>query len=130
MKSISILFTLLIAGCASMLTVDYQPYEAKTNLFQGEGGTKVTVDDIDLWANGTPSSKFSILGIATIEIGAGSPDESATRSAVAAKVKQMGGNGAIQINNNSAFSGVVRASPSVILTSGPRQMKFAVVKYA
>jgi hypothetical protein len=129
MRSISVIFTLVIAGCASLATVDFQPYEGKTNVFQGEGGTKVTVEDIDLWADGTPPSKFSILGTATIEIGAGTPDETAIRSAVAGKVKQMGGSAAIRINNNSAFLGVVRSSPSVILTAGPRQMKFAVVKY-
>ena len=130
MRSIIVILTLLVAGCASLAGVDYRPYEGKTNVYQGEGGTKVTVDDVDLWANGTPPSKFSILGVATIVIGAGSPSEEAVRSAVAGKVKQMGGNGAIQISNNTAFSGVVRSSPSVVLSNEPRQMKFAVVKYA
>jgi hypothetical protein len=49
---------------------------------------------------------------------------------IAGKVKEMGGNGAIQINNNPSFSGVVRSSPSILLTNEPRQLKFAVVKYA
>ena len=130
MRSISFIFALLLAGCASVATVDFQPYEGKANVYQGEGGTKVTVDDVDLWASGTPPNKFSILGVATIPVGAGSPSEDAVRSAVAGKVKQMGGNAAIQINNNTSFSGVVRSSPSVLLTNETRQLKFAVVKYA
>jgi hypothetical protein len=127
MRSISVVLILLVAGCTSLATVDFQAYEGKTKVYQGEGGTKVTVDEIDLWANGTPPGKFSILGVATIAIG---PGEEAVRSAVAGKVKQMGGSAAIQINNNTSFSGVVRSSPSVILTNEPRQMKFAIVKYA
>jgi predicted small secreted protein len=129
MRSLIVILALLVAGCASLggVGVDYQAYEGKANVYQGEGGTKVTVDDVDLWANGTPPNKFSILGVATVPMG---PSEEAVRSAVAGKVKQMGGNAAIQINNNTSFSGVVRSSPSVVLTNEPRQLKFAVVKYA
>jgi hypothetical protein len=130
MRSIFVILALLIAGCASLAGVDYQPYAGKTNVYQGEGGTKVIVDNVDLWADGTPPSKFSILGVATIAVGAGSSNEEAVRSVIAGKVKEMGGNGAIQINNNPSFSGVVRSSPSVLLTNEPRQLKFAVVKYA
>ena len=130
MRSIFVILALLIAGCASLAGVDYQPYAGKTNVYQGEGGTKVIVDNVDLWADGTPPSKFSILGIATIAVGAGSSNEEAVRSVIAGKVKEMGGNGAIQINNNPSFSGVVRSSPSILLTNEPRQLKFAVVKYA
>ena len=129
MKPIVIIITLLVAACASLAGVDYQPYEGKAGVFQGEGGTKVTVDGVDLWASGTPPGKFSILGVATVALGAGSPNEEAVRSAVAGKVKQMGGSAAIQINNNSSFSGVVRSSPSVLLSNESRQLKFAVVKY-
>jgi len=130
MRSIFVILAVLIAGCASLAGVDYQPYAGKTNVYQGEGGTKVIVDNVDLWADGTPPSKFSILGVATIAVGAGSSNEDAVRSVIAGKVKEMGGNGAIQINNNPSFSGVVRSSPSVLLTNEPRQLKFAVVKYA
>jgi hypothetical protein len=130
MRSIFVILALLIAGCASLAGVDYQPYAGKTNVYQGEGGTKVIVDNVDLWADGTPPSKFSILGVATIAVGAGSSNEEAVRSVIAGKVKEMGGNGAIQINNNPSFSGVVRSSPSILLTNEPRQLKFAVVKYA
>jgi len=130
MRSIFVILAVLIAGCASLAGVDYQPYAGKTNVYQGEGGTKVIVDNVDLWADGTPPSKFSILGVATIAVGAGSSNEEAVRSVITGKVKERGGNGAIQINNNPSFSGVVRSSPSILLTNEPRQLKFAVVKYA
>jgi hypothetical protein len=35
---------LILVGCA---TVDFQPYEGRNNLYEGEGGTKVAVDGID-----------------------------------------------------------------------------------
>jgi hypothetical protein len=129
MRSIIAIVALLVVGCTTLASVDYQAYD-KTNVYQGEGGNKVTVNGVDLYASGTPASKFSILGIATVALGAGSANEDAVRSAVAEKVKQLGGNAAIQVNNNTSFSGVVRSSPSVLLTNEPRQMKFAVVKYA
>ena len=72
----------------------------------------MNVDGIDFWANGTPPRKFSILGIVTSEIGSGYGDEYIIRSAVAEKAKKIGGNAAIQINNNSSFSGIVRTAPA------------------
>ena len=70
MRTTIVILALLAAGCASLAGVDYQPYAGKTNVYQGEGGKKVTVDNVDLWADGTPPSKFSILGVASIAVGA------------------------------------------------------------
>lgn len=126
MRLIALAFAALVASCA---TVDYQPYGGKANLYEGEGGTKLNVDGIDFWANGTPPRKFSILGVVTSEIGSGYGDEYMIRSAVAGKAKQLGGSAAIQINNNSSFAGIVRAAPGVYMAAGVRQMRFAIVKY-
>ncbi len=130
MRSILVIVGLLVAGCASVASVDYHAYEGKASMYQGEGGTKVTVDNVDLWETGTPPGKFSILGVASLPMGAGSLRDETVRTAVAGKVKQMGGSAAIQINNNDSFAGVIRSSPSVVLTNEPRQMRFVVVKYA
>ena len=124
-----IIFALLaftLAGCA---TIDFQPYEGKNNLYEGEGGTKVMVDGIDFWANGSPPRKYSIIGMVVSEIGSGVGDEAIIRSSVAGEVKKQGGDAAIQVNNNSAFAGVVRTAPGFYMAAGVRRMQFAVVKY-
>lgn len=127
MKLLLVALTLVfLAGCA---TVDYQPYEGRDNLYEGNGGTKVVVDGVDFWANGTPPRKFSIVGIVTSEIGSGYGDEAIIRSTVAGTVRQKGGDAAIQINNNSSFAGVVHAAPGIYMAAGVRRMQFAVVKY-
>ena len=124
--SFAIFGLLLIAGCA---TVDYQPYEGRNNLYQGEGGTKLVVDGVDFWANGTPPRQFSIVGVVVSEIGSGYGDEAIIRSSVAKAVKEKGGDAAIQVNNNASFAGIVRAAPGMYMAAGVRRMQFAVVRY-
>jgi hypothetical protein len=121
-----LLSVLFLAGCA---TVDYQPYEGRNNLYQGDGGTKLVVDGVEFWANGTPPRQFSIVGYVVSEVGSGFGDEAIIRTAVAKTVKENGGNAAIQVNNNSSFSGIVRTAPGFYMAAGVRRMQFAVVKY-
>ena len=116
----------ILAGCA---TVDFQPYEGKDNLYEGKGGTKLVVADIDFWTSGEPSRKYSILGMVVSKIGSGALDEAVIRSAVAGEVKRQGGNAAVQVNNNSAFTGIFHATPSMLMTTEVRSMQFAVIKY-
>lgn len=117
---------LTVTGCA---TTDFQPYEGKNNLYEGEGGTKIAVDDIEFWANGAPPRKYSIIGMVVSEIGSGVGDEALIRSAVAGEAKKRGGNAAIQVTNNSSFSGVVTTLPGFYIATGVRMMQFAIVKY-
>jgi spore coat protein CotH len=58
MRSIFVILALLIAGCASLAGVDYQPYAGKANVYQGEAEQKVIVDNVDLWADGTSSEQI------------------------------------------------------------------------
>lgn len=123
------LATALLAFLVGCATVDFQPYEGKSNLYEGNGGTKVVVDEIDFWANGTPPRKYSIIGMVVSEVGSGVGDESLIRTAVASEVKKRQGNAAIQVNNNSSFAGVIRAAPNLYMATGVRSMQFAVVRY-
>ena len=123
---ISTMLVFALAGCA---TVDFQPYEGKNNLYEGEGGTKVVVDGIDFWANGSPPRKYSIIGMVVSEIGSGVGDEAIIRSSVAGEVKKQGGDAAVQVNNNSSFAGVIRTAPNFYMAAGVRRMQFAVVEY-
>jgi hypothetical protein len=123
---ICVMLACTLVGCA---TVDFQPYEGKNNLYEGEGGTKVIVDGIDFWANGSPPRKYSIIGMVVSEIGSGVGDEAIIRSSVAGVVRKQGGDAAVQVNNNSSFAGVIRTAPGFYMAAGVRRMQFAVVKY-
>ena len=122
---VCIVLALSIGGCA---TVDFQLYEGKNNLHQGEGGTKVVVDGIDFWANGSPPRKYLIIGMVTSEIGSGYGDEAIIRSSVAGEAKKQGGDAAVQVTNNNSFNGIVRIG-SPYIAAGVKQMQFASVKY-
>ena len=124
---ISLALSCVIAGCA---TVDFQPYEGKNNLHEGDGGTKVVVDGVEFWANGAPPRRYSIIGVVVSEVGSGLGDEAIIRSAVANEVKKRGGDAAVQVNNNSSFSGVVRTAPGFYMAAGVKSMQFAIVKFA
>jgi hypothetical protein len=124
--AIALMLAFTLVGCA---TVDFQPYEGKNNLYEGEGGTKVVVDGIEFWANGSPPRKYSIIGMVVSEIGSGVGDEAIIRSSVAGEVKKQGGDAAVQVNNNNSFAGVIRTAPGFYMTAGVKRMQFAVVKY-
>ena len=121
---------ILACTLISCATVDFQPYEGKNNLYEGEGGTKVVVDGIDFWANGSPPRKFSIIGMVVSEVGSGIGDEAIIRSSVANEVKKQGGNAAVEVNNNIAFSGIIKTAPGLYMTTNVKSMKFAIIKYA
>lgn len=116
----------IVTGCA---TVDFQPYEGEKYLYEGKGGTKLVVDDIDFWTNGAPSRTYSILGMVVSEIGSGVGDEAAIRSTVAGEVKKRGGNAAVQVNNNSAFTESFHTAPGMLITTERRRMQFSIIKY-
>lgn len=50
---------LLAAGCAS---TNYSAFEGG-RVVEGTGGTKKTVEGIDIWNNGSPPRKFKVIGI-------------------------------------------------------------------
>lgn len=124
---ICVILACTLAGCA---TVDFQPYEGKNNLYEGEGGTKVVVNGIDFWANGSPPRKYSIIGMVVSEVGSGIGDEAIIRSSVASEVKKQGGNAAVQVNNNTAFSGIINTASGLYMATNVKSMKFAIIKYA
>ena len=50
---------ILIAGCAS---TNYSTFEGG-RVIEGTGGTKKTVEGMDIWNNGSPPRKYKIVGI-------------------------------------------------------------------
>ena len=115
-----------LTGCAS---VDYQPYYGRNSVQAGNGGTKVSVDGVDFWANGSPPFEFKVLGVVTSEVGSGVGAKGLIESAVASKVKALGGNAAIELGDSTAVSGAYAASPTILVAMGRRRMKFEVIRY-
>jgi hypothetical protein len=55
--------TLTLVSCASMVTqTQFKEYYG-ADVVQGTGGTKRTLDGIDIWENGAPNRRFKILGV-------------------------------------------------------------------
>jgi hypothetical protein len=125
--AVLISFVLFLAGCA---TVDFQAYEGKNNLYEGDGGTKVVVDGVEFWANGSPPRKYSIIGMVVSEIGSGVGDEAIILSSVAPEVRKRGGDAAVQVTNNNSFAGLIRTAPGFYMAANVKRMQFAVIKYA
>jgi hypothetical protein len=86
------------------------------------GGTKVVVKGVEFWANGSPPRKFAIFGVVTSEIGAGYGDEALIRSSVATRTKEVGGDAAIQINDNTTFAGLIRFGSSIFAAANAGKM--------
>lgn len=127
MRLIAVLLLVsILTGCA---TVDYQPYVGRNNIYKGDGGTKVTSNGVDFWANGAPPRGFSIIGVASSEVGAGWGDEAMIRSAVASEVKKQGGDAAIQIGENSRFVGFIPTPQGGFMGGSAKQLRFHVIKY-
>lgn len=51
----------LTSGCALYSNGNFEPYSGP-NEFTGQGGSKRTVDGIDIWDMGSPPQRFRILG--------------------------------------------------------------------
>lgn len=127
MKYLIAIVLALLTGCAA---VDYQPYEGKPGTsFKGQGGTKLVVEGVEFWDNGSPPRKFKLLGYATGAIGAGYGADDIIRSSIAAKVKAQGGNAAILVNGSTSMTGMAKASPSLYIATNTRELKYAVIQY-
>jgi uncharacterized protein YceK len=119
----------LIAALSGCATVNFQAYEGKNSVQEGQGGTKVVTDGVDFWANGAPPRKYSIIGIIDSEIGEGLGDMAILRAAVASEVKKQGGNAAIQLDSGTEFGGAVRTGPGLFMAISNKKIKYSVVKY-
>src|SRR5258708_17124769 len=51
---------MLVASCGTLFA--FRPFEGNGSLIEGKGGTKAVVDGMEIWDNGEPPRRFSILG--------------------------------------------------------------------
>jgi len=104
MKTIPLLFCLLLTsvlliGCAS---TDYQALESSGPVVgQGQFGTRKVVDGVHILTFGAPPRKYRVLGVVNDTRSAGRISIAGYYSGIAAKVKQYGGNAAIEVGSQS-----------------------------
>ena len=131
----------LLAGCAN---TEYKPFEAKNNMFEGKGGTKVVVDGMEIWDNGDPPRKSKVLGIIDDERPGGLIPMSQLRGDMVKKAREAGGDAVVQLNSQSQIAGYYTSGTVSAYASGSSATaygssttmpvrrniaKFAVIKY-
>lgn len=99
---ITILAASLFAGCA---TTEYKAFEGKGNIVDGQGGTKVVVDGMEIWDNGEPPRKFKVIGIIEDERPGGLIPMMQLRADMVKKARAAGGEAVIQMDNQSQVAG-------------------------
>jgi hypothetical protein len=111
-----LLATTILCGCAS---TDYQPLESSAPITgQGIAGTRKVVDGVDIWTFGAPPRKYRVLGVINDTRGAGPVPMAGYYSGIAAKVKQYGGNAAIEVSSRSQYLGTASFANATTTTSG------------
>lgn len=127
---------LLLAGCAS---TQYLAYEGQ-NEFVGQGGTRFSIDGIDVWQDGTPPKKFRLLGIINDARGGGIAPQSSKYADLARIAKREGGDAVMLASSNTEYAGsfntgAANIQGNSIYASGvsvpamKRHSKYWVVKY-
>lgn len=122
---LSLLLVVALGACA---TVEYAPYEAKNAIKEGQGGAKVVVQGVDFWADGEPPRRYKVIGVVSGQIGDGWGADDAIRSAVAAKVKEVGGQGAIALGSARDHAGYIPLGGMMVAASN-RTIRYAVIQY-
>lgn len=97
-----VVIAISISGCA---TTEYKSFEAKDNMFDGKGGTKIVVDGMEMWDNGDPPRKFKVLGIIDDQRPGGLIPMSQLRSDMVKKAREAGGDAVVQLSNQSQIAG-------------------------
>lgn len=139
---IAVLAIVFSTGCA---TTEYKTFEAKNNLFEGKGGTKVIVDGMEVWDNGDPPRRFKVIGVIDDERPGGIIPMSQLRSDIVKKAREVGGDAIVQLGNQSQISGFYTSGSASAYSYGNTAnaygtstttpirrnvAKFAVIKYA
>lgn len=85
----------------------YESYEARNSVVEGQGGSRTTKDGIDFWTTGDPPRRYQIIGIIRDNRGTGALHGNAIGSSgVAKKVREVGGDAVILLNQNSSVKGI------------------------
>jgi hypothetical protein len=106
-----LLCAVLMTSCGGTAFV-FRAFEGNGSLIEGKGGTKTVVDGMEVWDNGDPPRKFSLLGYLEVKAQFGADFSFLSRAVNMAR--QHGGDAIIRQD-----PGTLRGLP-----------KFAVIKFA
>ena len=123
----------ITAGCAS---TNFQQYEGRSNsnIVEGTGGTKESIEEYELWGIGTPPRKYEILGMAEIEDFDNFLGRERIRKALIAKIKEQKGSAAIVIDasvggQSMGFAIGSGGSITPAIGFGKKINRYLIVKY-
>jgi hypothetical protein len=112
MKKITIpaltLVFFLISGC-SLVKTDYKSFEgSQSGIVQGKGGSKVIIDEMDIWDDGEPPRKFKLIGFIddTRETGL---LQISSRKNIVKKAHEVGGDAVIKLHTQSQLESLYSA---------------------
>jgi len=140
-QALLILLLSVLAGCA---TTEFKTYEAKNNVFEGKGGTKVVVDGMEFWDSGDPPRKFKVLGIIDDQRPGGIIPMAQLKGDIVKRAKVEGADAVIELGSQSQITGFYTSGSASAYSSGgmtnaygssttmPMRRnisKFAVIKY-
>jgi hypothetical protein len=128
------LILMLLAGCAS---TTYMPYEALQTEFQGQGGTRETINGVDFWYNGDPPRRFRVLGVISDVRAGGAIPQGMLKPSVANETKKRGGDAVVYLGGSTsvtghfsqAYSGTPSTATAISVPVGRTAYRFAVIKY-
>jgi len=127
--------------CSAEGKTRYESYEARNSVVEGQGGARSTKDGIDFWTAGDPPRRYQIIGIIRDNRGTGLLHGNALGSSgIAKKVREVGGDAVILLNQNSSIKGILSQGQASVygnqaygtglsIPIEERVTTFAVVKY-
>jgi hypothetical protein len=100
-------FAALIASEPANSKTRFEAYDARDSIVEGKSGSRIEKDGIDFWTMGDPPRRYQIIGIIRDNRGKGVFHGNAIGSSgIAKKVREVGGDAAILLNQNSALKGI------------------------
>lgn len=103
----SIALAIAVAASAAEAKTRYETYEARNSVVEGHGGSRTTKDGVDFWTTGDPPRRYQIIGVIRDNRGTGVLHGNAVGSSgIAKKVREVGGDAVILLNQNSSLKGI------------------------
>jgi hypothetical protein len=110
---VTMLWVLAFTSCAHVQQ-QFAAYEGSTNVFKGQGGTKVTSDGVDFWTTGSPPRNYQVLGILTDQRRDQHFAASSFGSDVAAEAKRVGDNAVVILDEGKEFVGTYSTASATV----------------
>jgi len=111
MLRVCIAAMLLFAFSGAAHSQEFEQWEGKQQVYEGEGGTRKTVDGVDFWSNGSPPRRFILIGYVTDRRHKsglwGTIRMSSLFEDIAEVVKRVGGDAVIVLSAEAETTGAV-----------------------